>query len=88
MEFCQSKREKCTHQHIHMNKHWKDVSVVPETAPIVFSTFGKLNSVRTPSPPTAGPHDQGPALKSINAHLMQFIWILCISVSIIYLGAG
>lgn len=41
----------------------------PSTAPIVFPTFGKLNSVRTPSPPTAGPHEKGPAVKSINAHL-------------------
>lgn len=43
--------------------------MVPATAPIVLFTFGKLISVRTPSPPTAGPHEKGPAVKSINAHL-------------------
>ena len=45
---------------------------VPDTAPMVFSTLGKLSSVRTPSPPTAGPHEKGPALKSINAHLIPY----------------
>ena len=34
-------------------------------------TFGKLFSVRTPSPPTAGPQENGPAVKSMNAHLKQ-----------------
>lgn len=42
---------------------------VPATAPMVFPTFGKLSSVRTPSPPTEGPHEKGPAVKSMNAHL-------------------
>lgn len=44
---------------------------MPATAPIVFSTFGKLSSVRTPSPPTAGPQENGPELKSMNAHLKK-----------------
>lgn len=44
---------------------------MPATAPIVLSTFGKLSSVRTPSPPTAGPQENGPELKSMNAHLKK-----------------
>lgn len=46
-------------------------TLIPATAPMVFSTFGKLSSVRTPSPPTAGPHEKGPAVKSIKAHLIR-----------------
>lgn len=48
-----------------------NTSLLPAVAPIVLSTFGKLASVRTPSPPTAGPHEKGPALKSMKAHLLQ-----------------
>lgn len=46
---------------------------VPATAPMVFPTFGKLSSVRTPFPPTEGPHEKGPAVKSMNAHLTEII---------------
>lgn len=40
---------------------------------MVLVTFGKLHSVRTPSPPTAGPHVNGPAVRSINANLAEYI---------------
>lgn len=39
---------------------------------MVLPTFGKLSSVLTPSPPTAGPQEKGPALKSINIHLAVY----------------
>jgi len=57
-------KQVCTHPK-------SNTSLLPEAEPIVLSTFGKLASVRTPSPPTAGPHEKGPALKSIKAHLLQ-----------------
>lgn len=56
----------CTHE-----QGKNHVTLVPAIAPTVFPIFGRLSSVRTPSPPTAGPQENGPALKSINAHLEQ-----------------
>lgn len=60
-------------------------SSIPDTAPMVFSTFGKLSSVRTPSPPTAGPHEKGPAVKSINAHLTEKMMLACHLTVIVFL---
>jgi len=54
-----------------INHKKSNIELLPEAEPIGFSTLGKLASVRTPSPPTAGPHVKGPALKSINAHLVK-----------------
>jgi len=80
-----SSKDQHTHiKHYHMIKHnnliiTDERFAVPETAPIVFCTLGELSSVRTPSPPTAGPHEKGPALKSIKAHLIQNILLISMS---------
>lgn len=80
-----SSKHQHTHiKHYHMIKHnnliiTDERFAVPETAPIVFCTLGELSSVRTPSPPTAGPHEKGPALKSIKAHLIQNILLISMS---------
>lgn len=42
---------------------------------MVLVTLGKLWSVRTPSPPTAAPQEKGPAVKSMNAHLTDIMYL-------------
>jgi hypothetical protein len=56
---------------------------LPERVASRLSTEGRVCSVFTPTPPTDGPQENGPALKSTNAHLQQkwhkptvFVWPL------------